>query len=112
MSDTIKQPSMRQVTDFLLKRGGHRLATFSDVETTNDSTIHAWGVRGRVVMIHDYAGDNGVEVYIPADSGANDLDATLDALRSYIYQEGRHESPETDFMESIVEREKSRDEPS
>ena len=87
MSDTMKQPPMRQVTDFLLKRGGHRLSTFSNVETTNNSIIHAWGVRGRVVMIHEYAGDNGFEVYIPTAGGTNSIPRTLDALRAYVGQD-------------------------
>jgi hypothetical protein len=93
MSDTMKQPPMRQVTSFLLKMGGHCLATFSDDEATSNSIIHAWGVRGRVVMIHDYAGDNGCRVYIPADGGADELDATLGALRAYANQDVPHALP-------------------
>jgi hypothetical protein len=80
---------MRQITDFLLKRGGHRLQTFSNVETSTNSIIHAWGVRGRIVMIHEYAGDNGFKVYTPAAEGENSIPRTLDALRAYVGQDDR-----------------------
>ena len=87
MSDTMNQPPMRQVTDFLLKRGGIRLGTFSNVKPDENGVIHAWGVRGRIVMIHEYAGENGFEVYIPAAGGTNSIPRTLDALRAYVGQD-------------------------
>jgi hypothetical protein len=79
-----------------------------------DTRLEVYQANGRVFIVQDGAAQHhphgeGSQVYIPADGGADDLDATLDALHAYVYQEGRHEPPETDFIDFLVEQEKARE---
>jgi len=55
------------------------------MESDNGSSITSYVVNGKVFLVHKFNGDNGFEVYLPADE-TNDINATVDALKAYLYK--------------------------